>query len=545
MRVKTEFSRLDDEGETWRGEYNPEVKSTVLEANLQLVDSHKTSTYKQILDVFCINGTEQQSYWNKCACNELDALVRRHYPLNLPELYDPVVEIQELYVKNWKLFIDGLSATRPYKLATHSEVIASCRPNIKKRYIRAYEKIINNRLVFNKGLASVKAFVKYEKVPIGKFEAGKAPRCIQYRDFTYLYALKRVMLPITKVIKDCIVKNVFGQPVNTIFTKNYSGSKIASLLKWAWDQFTCPVGVCIDHSTFDGRYARPLIGVEITSWNDYITRTLKKLGLYERLLNEHFVTKGFTSHGIRFIAVGKRCSGEYTTSEGNGSSNKSMIESVFEYLYARAFALGYEGTVLIFIFVNGDDSVIMIESSFWLFIQEHFPEWLDFFKSLNMKTEMDRAVYVFEQISYCQASPVLVKGLYQMVKTPLRALSRACYSDKPLTPKSVLRYYRGLGLCELATSSGVPILQALAVKFLLLSQGARPLGSVDKVYAKSMNQGGIEYTPVTTTTRMSFALAFGISISEQLSIEEALVGHSYIAKTIHQLVKPYKYFHLN
>lgn len=388
-------------------------------------------------------------------------------------------------------------------------------------------------------------------------ETGKAPRCIQYRDFQYMYAFKRAFLPITKAIKNCVEPNVFGQPVNTIFTKNMLGSEIADNMRGLWLKFNKPVGVCLDHRNWDGHFCRSLIGVANKMWRIYErfasdprARGRRKMNLLKRLLDEQFMTSGYSTNGVRFKASGKRCSGEFTTSDENGVSNKHILESVFEFLIYLFLEMGIlKGEFsdwIVYLQVNGDDSVIIMEHELWVAITNSFDfDWLRIFRSLNQETEMEIATYYFEEISYCQSSPVCIDGKWTMVKKPLRALSRVCYTDKKLDEKTVLRYYRSLGLCELACSAGVPILQTLAVRLLELAQGARPLGNVDKVWARSMNQCEIRFKPVTRDSRLSFERAFGIAPETQVSIELAISGRDYRTIEATNLIGKYNKFHLN
>ena len=297
ISAATQCSRVGNDTEDWSAEYQGRTKTTVLKTNVDLVDSHKVSTYQQILTTTLIPGTEEQMYWNRCACNEFDALDRRHYPNPLGELFEPADDLQHRYVENWKVYIEGLLNTKAYKPVTHSEMMQSCRASIKKRYQKAYDDIRKQRTIFDRNTSYVKAFVKFEKIPMSKFESGKAPRCIQYRDFKYMYAFKRAFLPITKAIKECSQVNRFGQPVNTIFTKNLLGHQIGNSLRQIWDRFDNCVGVCLDHRNWDGHYDRPLMAVSRNAWlsyekGHYTTDGNFKKTLLMRCLDEQFCTRG-------------------------------------------------------------------------------------------------------------------------------------------------------------------------------------------------------------------------------------------------------------
>jgi hypothetical protein len=521
----TGFPRLDGKSETWH-QYFFKNKRLIRKVDVTCADSHKWGYFYQIAD---FPGLEPQGYWNKCPCNEMDAIQRRHFIPNLPDRTSKDgKEVQRLYLDKWRemerLLRDG---GFNYVPVTHKVVMAHTRPSIKKRYERAWYDIRERRTIHNGGTSRISAFVKFEKIPIGKIEDGKAPRLIQFRDYKYLYSFKRAFLPITLAIKECTQLTKHGQPLNTVFTKNYPGHAIGELISQAWLEYEDAVAICLDHKCFDGHFMTDHMKVAHMIWN-----ALSKSKLLKRLLNEQLWTRLVTQCGIYVKASGKRASGEYTTSDENGTSNYNMINAVLSSLGLSKFH----------IFVNGDDSIIIME-------RKVFTEMIDMdvlincFRYLNMETTLDRIAYSVEEISYCQCSPIFVSGMCMMVKTPLRAMSRLCYTDKLYTGDTLRRYYGSLGLCELAVSSGVPLLQPFALWLISQSRGSRPIGGIDKTVARSFNPGSLQIKEIADSTRNSFAKAFGISTQEQLRIEGYFAGNTI--RTTNLYIERYKNFHLN
>lgn len=519
------FPRLDGKSETWSN-YDSKNRRLIRKVDVTCADSHKQSYFYQIAD---FPGLEEQGYWNKCPCNEMDAIQRRHFIPNLPARLSVEAScVQREYLDQWKkmkdLLVDGGFVYTP---VSHKVVMEHTRPSIKKRYEQAWHDIRERRTVHNGGTSRISAFVKFEKIPLGKISDGKAPRLIQFRDYKYLYSFKRAFLPITLGLKSCEQYTEHGQKLNTVFTKNYPGHAIGALIHQAWSGFKSPVGICLDHKCFDGHFMTDHMKVAHTVWN-----ALSKSKLLKRLLNEQLWSRLVTQCGIYVKASGKRASGEYTTSDENGTSNYNMIKTVLAMLDIEKYH----------VFVNGDDSIIIMERSVFEGAVD-MNELLNVFTYLNMETTLDKVAYTIEEISYCQSSPVFVAGECMMVKTPLRAMSRLCYTDKLYTGDTLRRYYGSLGLCELAVSAGVPLLQSFALWLISQSRGSRPIGGIDKTVAKSYNPSSLQVKEIAYSTRYSFENAFGITIPEQLKIEGYFAGNTI--KTTNLYIERYKNFHLN
>lgn len=464
---------------------------------------------------------DRQIYWNQCACNEYDALVRRHY-------CKPITGDEPAALALFREEMNRCSeAFSKFKKMDYQKVMFHTRSSIRARYARAFSSLNSGRIFIGKKEARLSGFVKYEKIPEGKWLDKKAPRLIQFRSFEYLYTLKSYLLKYSLQVKEADVDRRWNdQPVHEILTKTMDGYGCANVMRKAWDEFTDPVALCLDHSRFDGHYDEFLLTQEHQFW----------LGLcmsrgLSRILKLQIKNNGVTAGGLSWKAKYKRASGEYTTSDGNSLSNYVML----------VVWLKMSGISRFRVFVNGDDSVVMIDRG-----DEKKLRPLTFFNNFGMETEMDRCVDQFQRITYCQTSPVRVKRndalTWYMCKTPLRAMSRFCYSVSQYAACSD-RYLLGSALCDLACNSGIPILQNFSLRVVSDCQHARPLGSVDKSAAmKSGNM--VELKDICFETRQDFAIAFGIDVYDQFLLEAELAAETRFTQNLQSIVKKYKLFHL-
>lgn len=470
---------------------------------------HKQSYHYKLFDFppYIESIIEPQTFYNNCYCNEYNAMVGRHFIPDLPENNNNPALTNFFINENLEysdIMKELMFEMGGYKPPTYQQVIKDTKGSKKKRYQRAYENILNKRIYFDEPQSRVNFFVKLEKWPISKIEKLKPPRGIQFRSYEYLLALKRSMTPLVNLTK--IDRELGEMPSfnpHSVYTKNNTPVVIADNLKKAWDSFKTPVAVCLDHSCFDGHYSKELLQHEMHRYQR-ITGC-KNNSLLIRLLKRQVKNKGFSMGGIRFKVKGKRCSGEYTTSHGNSETNHLMIRTILRFLGITEFQ----------IFVNGDDSVIICNEEDMAKIVDN----LHLFRNFNMETEIEHIARVFEEITFCQTSPVCVDGVYTMIRKPVRVLSRLPYSSTNW--QLVLnRFLVSVGLCELSINMGVPILQELAVWLIRKGGCDRPLTThkTDHYDAKAV----LDIKPIQQSTRESFNLAFGIDSYDQLKIEKIL-----------------------
>ncbi len=450
---------------------------------------------------------EKQTFYNNCYCNEYNAMIGRHFTPDLPEK-SSIPALTELFEKENIKYCDSMKellfSTGGYNPPSYASVISNTKGAKKKRYQRAYDNILNRRILFDNRHSRVNFFVKLEKWPISKVEKEKPPRGIQFRSYEYLLALKRLITPMVDLTK---TNKTFehNPPFNPqcVFTKNNTPQVIAANFLEAWQKYKTPTAVCLDHSCFDGHYSHELLTYEMQRYQRI--SGCKNNSLLMRLLKRQLTNTGYSAGGIKYKVKGKRCSGEFTTSHGNGETNYLMIRSILLFLGITEFN----------IFVNGDDSVIICNFE----DVDRIVKNLELFRNFNMSTEVEHIATVFEEITFCQTSPVLVNGTYKMVRKPMRVLSRLPYSSTNWA--SVLdRFMVSVGLCELSINIGVPILQELAIWLIRKGGSDRPLTTHKTDHYDA--QAVLKVENIDQSTRESFNLAFGIDPHEQLRLEKYL-----------------------
>ncbi len=478
---------------------------------------HKTTQYIQL---YSFPDMDEHFYFNKCCCNELMALKERHCVPNLKEV-DTTLLRRELF-----RLADFL---QPYfergSPVSHEELMSKTRMSIKKRYERAFRNIKNNRMIIDDKCAMITAFIKFEKMSKRKLTG--APRLIQFRSFEYLYTLKSNLVVYSSKIKT--IDDLYdGQRLSTYFTKTMDGPTCARTMYEAWTKFKNPVAICLDHSCFDGHISEEMLELE----REYFGKILKSKEL-DYLLKKQQVNKGVTQSGLRYKVRGKRMSGEYNTSDGNSALNLAMYKALCLYLQI----------LFQFIFVNGDDSVLMVEFEDWEKIKQLIVnDKLPWFHRFNMETKVDRVCFNFNQITYCQCSPIRVGGDWRLVRDPLRSMSRFCYAAKKYQ-NCASRYLAGSALCELAVNSGIPILQSFYLG-ILAENMVRPLGSIDKMPA-ILSRNEVELKEIDMTTRIDFEEAFGVPVGQQLDMEFNMAGFLSKDPNLLKFIQRYKKFHLN
>lgn len=502
------------------------VRAPLFEVKPQTTDCHKVSQY---VDYFNWGNIEKCFYFNSCACNEFKGLTERHLLQQLPE-YDLEREDSLTHVildSMESILIDFAKPIRN-RPVSHATLMELTRPNIKQRYQKAYENLLSRRRAWCEIPSGINAFVKIEKMPISKIE--KPPRLIQYRDFKFTYMMKKYQVSMSKQLK-LNHRPVFGQDSSTVFTKLYDNPGIAKVLKDSWDTFVRPVALCLDHSTWDAHVTPEMIDIEHTFWgatfeSGYHSRQFIKL------MRRQLSNRGRTKHGIKYSVIGSRMSGEFSTSDGNCALNYALL----------ATWLIMHDVFRFRIHVNGDDSVIIIDQSeLHKLLLPNEGGQITWFRYANMETKLDRIAFDFREIDFCQCSPIRVGNVWRMIRKPFRVISRSTICEGKWY-KRLDDYIASTGLCELACNIGVPILQSWSL-YLLSYMKKGPLKGVDYAPARYSGNAEITVMPVSSTSRLDFFQAFGITPAEQIAIESNLAGQTKLID-FDRILRKYSKFHL-
>lgn len=397
----------------------------------------------------------------------------------MPRL-DPQIarEVKELLVR--KLATTTLQPWTSKQVIDHKG-----SPSLKKRYTTAFLSL--DAYGLGPHDMNVKAFIKVEKWQKDAMGV-KPPRLIQYRSFRYCAALSRFLCPVEKHVWEHKHRGIY------VFAKGRNSYQVAEMIVSAWDQFTDPVAVLLDHHRFDSSVQRGHIEME-----EAVDVALCPDDELVRLFSFQICNRCYTKNGIKYDCICRKMSGEYNTSLGDSEVNYGSLSHVF----------GDDACYII----NGDDSVIIMERNDLPHGFDNPATWAKY----GFKSDVQMVDQLCE-IDFCQSRPVLVDGVWRMVRKPWRAISRGCVSVKRYQGVSWRRLLASMAYSELACSSGVPMLQEFALYLMRAADGASVLPKEVSYKAKLEARPAI--IPVSEQTRQSFAETFGIPVGLQLEFEE-------------------------
>lgn len=499
------------------------IENNTVTAITDTVGPHKQRMFAKLFDVNH-NLFIPQTYYNNCACNEMRAILERHIIPRLED-YDPINPVlkqhRELLYEFSEVCRNGSEEWGRYSF---EQVIEKTVQAKKNRYKKAFNNIINRNKYFGVEDCKLETFVKFEPFPEIKTEQ-KPPRLIQFRPFDFTYCMKSFCGVFDK-LKETTTQLPNGQQLRQAFTKYLTDDRQIEVVTKAWGSYKRPNALLIDMKSFDGHYDIELLKNENGFW-----KNLFKSRFLSFLLKSTENNRARTHNNIHYKFKGKRCSGEYTTSTGNSLTNWFM-------LYCYMVSSGIKD---FHIFVNGDDSIIIFESS-------DIDKLLDpsFFHNFNMEAEME-CVEELEQIEYCQRKMVKLSNTWRWVRKPERVISRFPYTDSKYI-NCASRYLLGKALCELSQNRGVPMLQEYCLSIIRDNLNYKPLGCVDKVPALNATQEkrGIQVEKITMEDRVHFERTFNIPVYEQIHFEECLrVGQSVNDPNLQKFLNKYKFFIYN
>lgn len=352
--------------------------------------------------------------------------------------------------------------------------------------------------------ARLKTFVKAEKLNLTR-KPDPAPRVIQPRAPRYNVELGVYLRKFEHTAFKAIEK-VFGEP--TVF-KGYDLGQQGKLMRNKWDKYQHPVAIGLDASRFDQHVSVDALKWEHSLYNVVFNHCPK----LKRLLKWQLKNEGiaFASDGmIRYKKDGCRMSGDMNTSLGNCILMCAMI-------YTMAQEIG----VKLSLANNGDDCVVICEESDESLVLAAVPQ---FFRNFGFTMTIEKPVYIFEHVEFCQTQPVFDGTEYLMVRKPSIAMSKDLTSVLPLrTVQHFKEWASAVSMCGLAITGGIPVWQAFysclnsgVVRTKLTSTGLFAENGL-AYHARHMHRAACKPTP---EARLSFWEAFGITPDTQVALEE-------------------------
>ncbi len=362
-------------------------------------------------------------------------------------------------------------------------------------YQQAYESLLSKAITRKD--AYVSTFVKAEKINFSA-KGDPAPRVIQPRSPRYNLEVGRYL----KLFESELVHGFERMCGYNVILKGLNAERVAAQLKENWDNFGDPVAIGLDASRFDQHVSREALEFEHSIYN-----AVFRSAELRKLLTWQLVNKGFGRVGdalLKYVVEGCRMSGDINTGMGNCLLMSLMVLGFFERVGLTARLAN-----------NGDDCVVILD-------RRDIPrlatisEW---FTKLGFKLTKEPIVDVFERIEFCQSQPVLVGGVYRMVRNPWTAMSKDCVSLLSWDTLASFNAWRNaIGTCGLELTRGVPVWEAFYRKIYVPYDAG---GAKTFVYDSGMGYmaRGVSDAKIDDNARVSFWLAFGIDPDLQVAME--------------------------
>lgn len=420
--------------------------------------------------------TYQAVVHNSCVCNEMHALVNRH-------ICERKTDFDKTFFNSRTSdFINKLNLTA--ERVPYSAVVADYTGGKRRMYEAARQKVLGPKLI--KQWSAVSMFVKPDKYPAGAIMA-KAPRAIQFRTPMFNLMVASYLKPLEHNYYQYV--DDFGLRV---VAKGLNNLERAKNIVDASHMFSNPCYVLCDHSKFDSHVNEDHLKFLHKLYHHTFKSSQLKL-----LLRQQIHNRCYSKGGIRYRVKATRMSGDYDTALGNTLLNHYILDRVFRKVKHH-------------IFLDGDDSVIVLD--------KHDLQHIDFtmFSRLGMTTTYE-VVHELTEVEFCRSKLIDVDRIPRFARDWRRALSNmgvtvSTYPDR----KTWLRYFAGVGLGELAQSSGVPIIGAVALRLAMLS--TNPILPPEHRFKGEFSH----WVEVDDQVRQEYFQQWGISPTEQILLEQAI-----------------------
>lgn len=382
----------------------------------------------------------------------------------------------------------------------------------RTRYVQAADEYLAGGLT--KRDATIKMFVKCEKLEPTAAKPNPDPRAIQFRNAKYCVVLSQHLKPIEPHLYQLSGVSA-GVPHSRNVAKGLNQIERARLLVEKMNHFVCPVVVSLDMARFDKHVDRELLKVEHSVYTASNT-----LPVFAMLLAWQLASVCFSSRGIKYKVDGKRMSGDMNTALGNCILMLCMMLA-FMHWCRKWDTLD-----------DGDDCLLIIEEQDLARVMRTAKsEFLQF----GMEVKVEGVAREIEDVVFCQSQCIqFAPGEYKFVRNPWKVLSTALTGTRHFHQPSVrARLLHSIGLCELVLSLGVPVLQQFALAILRncgsgvgleLDPGSSIMCRVQRelrtLGVKQLQR--LDPQPIQDCARVSFERAFGMEVNRQIQLEQWL-----------------------
>lgn len=413
-----------------------------------------------------------------------------------------------------------LPSTAP---VTYRQFVDSYKGRKKATYEAALQELYTGRYTVAED-AQVKTFIKFEKTD-RTTKVDPVPRVISPRNPRYNLRVGRYLKPLEEKLFKSLGR-LFGH--RTVM-KGMDVTKVASVMREKWDMFKQPVAVGLDASRFDQHVSVDALRWEHNVYLECFKRSKDRAQL-KKLLEHQVFNKctGYAEDGVvRYTTEGTRMSGDMNTSLGNCVLMCSMIHAYLQHV-------GIEGQLA----NNGDDCVVFMEQKDLARFSDGCFEW---FLGMGFNMAIEKPVYDFAQIEFCQCKPVYDGASWRMCRNPRTAIAK----DAVLLKSNVsMNYFRlwlnAIGQGGLSIAGGMPVFQSfyqMCIRNGITSYksknsrvGVRDSESFNEIMPWFMREIGLagryQAQTITPEARASFYDSFGVTPDEQIELEKYYDGLS-------------------
>lgn len=410
-------------------------------------------------------------------------------------------------------FADTLASYCEARPSPYADVYAHYSGAKRARYQRAHNNLLKQGKFVHEHQARVKMFVKMEAYKYDYDKPHPDCRAIQFRSFEYTLQLASIIRPSEhKLYK---AQDIPGFGIGRHFGKNMSPQSLGTELRRAYDTIPGCKILLLDISRFDAHVSpEAIVNVEHRFWKKAASHDQ-----LEELLTWKLVNKGTARCGEDFVKYrvnGERMSGDADTGASNCVQVSCALASLAKENGITDFSMN----------VNGDDSVFMYAGEL------SDKQVTDHFDKLGMEVKIEGRPQTFEEIDYCQARPVRVGGVWTMIRSPSKVLTKVGFTHKQQGVSNYLKRVHTTCLGELALAKGTPVIQPFLERVLFLTKlkmnrRSKKNPILNAAIGDSYRLSGWlpsdwksgRTAPITLETRASFSRAFGITVSEQLLLE--------------------------
>lgn len=348
----------------------------------------------------------------------------------------------------------------------------------------------------------LKTFIKFEKCKLDK-----APRIINPRSTRYTLEVARYLKKLEKPVYRAINK-IYRSCTNHTVIKGLNVVESARVIRDKWERFVDPVFVGGDITKLDMHIGVEALGLEHSVYN-YVFKSRK----LERLLRWQLQNKGrayFKDGVVSFKMKGTRSSGDINTSTGN-------VIIVCSVIWVAVVELGLDCELV----NNGDDFGLIFERGMLDRVLEYLPQC---FRKHGFVLVMEKPVFEFEKIEFCQTKPVFDGALWRMCRIPQTVFSKDTICTIAIPNRRMWRkWLLAVGDCGSFLTAGLPVLPQF-YNMYQRSGGAYTEAEFQRFFKntstfQSRHNLGRFTSTVTDAARVSFSRAFGMLPDEQLAME--------------------------